>query len=183
MARIVTLNGVKPKIGKNCFLASTAVIIGDVEIADNCSIWDGAVLRGDVGKIRVGQGTNIQDNAVIHSSAGRSWVEIGEGTSIGHNAVVHGAIVGAHVLIGMNSVILDNAEIGDGAVVAASALVLAKTIVAPRALMAGGPAQFGKDGQRISDTLQGVCRRKRQQEGKQAEDSRGRHARPLIIDV
>jgi hexapeptide transferase family protein len=145
MARIVTLNGVKPKIGENCFLASTAVIIGDVEIADNCSIWYGAVLRGDVGKIRVGRGTNIQDNAVIHSSAGRSWVEIGEGTSIGHNAVVHGAIVGAHVLIGMNSVILDNAEIGDGAVVAASALVLAKTIVAPRALMAGVPAKFVKE--------------------------------------
>lgn len=145
MARIVTLNGIKPKIGKNCFLASTAVIIGDVEISDNCSIWYGAVLRGDVGKIRIGCGTNVQDNAVIHSSAGQSWVEIGEGTSIGHNAVVHGAIVGAHVLIGMNSVILDNAEVGDGAVIAASALVLAKTVVAPRTLMAGVPAKLVKE--------------------------------------
>ena len=145
MAHIVTLNGIKPKIGKNCFLASTAVIIGDVEIDDDCSIWYGAVLRGDVGKIIVRNSTNIQDNAVIHSSAGRSWVEIGEGTSIGHSAVVHGALIGAHVLIGMNSVILDNAEIGDGAVIAASALVLAKTIVAPRALMAGVPAKFMKE--------------------------------------
>jgi len=142
MARIVTLNGIRPKIGKNCFLASTAVIIGDVEIGGDCSIWYGAVLRGDVGKIRVGRGTNIQDNAVIHSSAGQSWVDIGEGSSIGHCAVVHGAVIGAHVLIGMNSVILDNAEVGDGAVIAASALVLSKTIVTPRALMAGVPAKF-----------------------------------------
>ena len=141
MAHIITLNGIKPKIGKNCFLASTAVIIGEVEIEDECSIWYGAVLRGDVGKILVRRVANIQDNAVIHSSAGRSWVEIGEETSIGHSAVVHGAIVGAHCLIGMGSVILDNAEIGEKSVVAASALVLAKTIVPPLALMAGVPAK------------------------------------------
>lgn len=142
MARIITVNGIRPRIGKNCFLASTAVIIGDVEIADDCSIWYGAVLRGDVGKIRVERGTNIQDNAVVHASAGLSWVVIGEGSSVGHNAVVHGAIIGAHTLIGMNSVVLDNAEVGDGAVVAASALILAKTVVPPRALMAGVPAKL-----------------------------------------
>ncbi len=145
MAHIVTLRGITPKVGKNCFLASTAVIVGDVEIADNCSIWYGAVLRGDVGKIRIAAGCNVQDNAVIHTSAGRSWVEVGEGTSIGHNAVVHGAIIGAHVLIGMGSVVLDNAEIGDGAVVAAGALILAKTVVAPRMLMAGIPAKCVKE--------------------------------------
>ncbi len=145
MARVITLNGVTPKIGKNCFLASTAVIIGDVEIADNCSIWYGAVLRGDVGAIRIGEGVNVQDNAVIHSSAGTSWVEIGAGTSIGHSAVVHGARVGARVLVGMGSVLLDNAQIGDGAVIAASALVLAKTQVPTRALMAGVPAKQVKE--------------------------------------
>ena len=127
MAHIITLNGIKPKIGKNCFLASTAVIIGEVEIEDDCSIWYGAVLRGDVGKIVIRKGSNIQDNAVIHSSAGRSWVEIGEGTSIGHSAVVHGAVVGAHCLIGMGSVVLDNAEIGDK--------------FPPLTLMAGVPAK------------------------------------------
>ena len=94
MAYIVTLRGVRPRIGKHCFLAETAVIIGDVEIGDNCSIWYGAVLRGDVGRITVGNGVNIQDGAVVHSTAGVSVVEIGDGVSVGHNAIVHGAHVG-----------------------------------------------------------------------------------------
>lgn len=141
MAYIVTLRGVRPKIGKNCFLAETAVIIGDVEIGDNCSIWYGAVLRGDVGRITLGNGVNIQDGAVVHSTAGVSVVVIGDGVSVGHNAIVHGAHVEPGALVGMGSTVLDNARVGAGALVAANALVLGNTQIPPMTLWAGVPAK------------------------------------------
>ena len=84
-----TLNGIAPKIGKGCFIAENAAIIGDVEIGDDCSIWYGAVLRGDVNPIRLGNRVNIQDGAVLHTLYKRSVVEIGDDVSVGHNAVIH----------------------------------------------------------------------------------------------
>ena len=94
MAIIRPLNGIVPKIGKNCFIAENAAIIGDVEIGDDCSIWYGAVLRGDVNPIRLGSRVNIQDGAVLHTLYRKSVVEIGDDVSVGHNAVIHGAKVG-----------------------------------------------------------------------------------------
>ena len=91
MAVIRPLNGIVPKIGRNCFIAENAAIIGDVEIGDDCSIWYGAVLRGDVNPIRLGNRVNIQDGAVLHTLYKKSVVEIGDDVSVGHNAVIHGA--------------------------------------------------------------------------------------------
>ena len=107
MAIIKPLNGIVPKIGKNCFIAENAAIIGDVEIGDDCSIWYGAVLRGDVNPIRLGNRVNIQDGAVLHTLYRKSVVEIGNDVSVGHNAVIHGAKVGNDVLVGMGAVLLD----------------------------------------------------------------------------
>lgn len=144
MAHIVTLRGVRPRIGKNCFLAPTAVIIGDVEIGDNCSIWYGCVLRGDVNAIRIGNGVNIQDNATIHTLYQQSQSILGDNVSVGHNAVVHGAIVESGALVGMGATLLDNCRIGAGAIVAAGALVSANKVVDPATLWAGVPAKFIK---------------------------------------
>ena len=144
MAIIKKLNGITPKIGKNCFIAENAAIIGDVEIGDDCSIWYGAVLRGDVGPITLGDRVNIQDNAVLHATTDVSEVIIGNDVSVGHNAIVHGAIIENDVLIGMGAVIMDNAVVPDGTVVAAGAVVLANTVLEP-GIWAGVPAKKVKD--------------------------------------
>lgn len=145
MAHIITVRGKTPRVGKNCFLAETAVLIGDVEIGDDCSIWYGAVLRGDVNPIRIGNGVNIQDNAVLHTLYEKSVVELGDDVSVGHNATVHGAKVGRGSLIGMGSVLLDYVEVGEGALVAAGAVVSPRTIVPARTLWAGVPARQVKE--------------------------------------
>ena len=145
MARIITVRGKTPRVGKNCFLAETAVLIGDVEIGNDCSIWYGAVLRGDVNPIRIGNGVNIQDNAVLHTLYEKSVVELGDDVSVGHNATVHGAKVGRGSLVGMGSVLLDYVEVGEGALVAAGAVVSPRTIVPARTLWAGVPARQVKE--------------------------------------
>lgn len=145
MAHIITVRGKTPRVGKNCFLAETAVLIGDVEIGDDCSIWYGAVLRGDVNPIRIGNGVNIQDNAVLHTLYEKSVVELGDDVSVGHNATVHGAKVGCGSLVGMGSVLLDYVEVGEGALVAAGAVVSPRTIVPARTLWAGVPARQMKE--------------------------------------
>lgn len=145
MAHIITVRGKTPRVGKNCFLAETAVLIGDVEIGDDCSVWYGAVLRGDVNPIRIGNGVNIQDNAVLHTLYEKSVVELGDDVSVGHNATVHGAKVGRGSLVGMGSVLLDYVEVGEGALVAAGAVVSPRTIVPARTLWAGVPARQVKE--------------------------------------
>jgi carbonic anhydrase/acetyltransferase-like protein (isoleucine patch superfamily) len=144
MALIKELRGFTPKIGKNCFLAETAVIIGDTTIGDDCSIWYGAVLRGDVNTIIVGNRVNIQDGAVLHTLYERSIVEIGDDVSIGHNAIIHGAKVGNNVLIGMGAILMDNAVIPDNTIIAAGAVVLSNAILEP-GVYAGLPAKKVKN--------------------------------------
>ena len=145
MAIIRPLNGITPKIGKGCFIAENAAIIGDVEIGDDCSIWYGAVLRGDVNPIRLGNRVNIQDGAVLHTLYKRSVVEIGDDVSVGHNAVIHGAKVGNDVLVGMGAVLLDGVEVADGSIIAAGAVVLSNSKLEP-GVYAGVPAKKVKDG-------------------------------------
>jgi carbonic anhydrase/acetyltransferase-like protein (isoleucine patch superfamily) len=141
MALIKSLRGFAPVIGKNCFLAETAVIIGDVVIGDGCSIWYGAVLRGDVNSIAIGNRVNIQDGAVLHTLYERSKVLIGSDVSVGHNATIHGATVGSNVLVGMGATLLDNALIPDNTIVAAGALVLSNAQLEPYSVYAGVPAK------------------------------------------
>jgi len=145
MAIIRPLRGITPKIGKNCFIAENAVIIGDVTIGDDCSIWYGVVLRGDVNTIKIGNRVNIQDNASVHTLYQRSVTIIGDDVSVGHNAVVHGAKVGNDVLVGMGAVLMDNAEIADGSIIAAGAVVLSDQKLEP-GVYAGVPAKKVKDG-------------------------------------
>lgn len=145
MAHIISVRGFTPKIGKNCFLAETATVIGDVTIGEGSSIWFGAVLRGDVNTITIGKNVNIQDNAVIHTLYEKSVTIIGDNVSIAHNAVVHGAKLEDNCLIGIGAVVLDNAVIGSGAIIAANAVVLTGTIVEPNSIYAGAPAKKVKD--------------------------------------
>lgn len=142
---IKEINGKSPAVGKGTFVAENAVLTGDVTVGDNCSIWYGAVLRGDVGAIRIGDNSNVQDGAVLHGTYGVSKTVLGEYVSVGHNAVVHGARIGNDVLIGMGSVIMDNAVIPDGTIIAAGAVVLANSILEP-GIYAGIPAKKVKEG-------------------------------------
>lgn len=141
---IKTLNGKTPVVGENTFVADNAALVGDVTIGNDCSIWYGAVLRGDVGAIRIGNGSNVQDGAVLHGTLGVSETVLGENVSVGHNAVVHGAKIGNDVLIGMGAVVMDNAVIPDGTVIAAGAVILANSVLEP-GIYAGVPAKKVKD--------------------------------------
>lgn len=144
MAIIKSVRGFTPKIGKDCFIADNAVIVGDVEIGDGCSVWFGAVIRGDVNSIRIGNHVNIQDGAVLHTLYEKSTIELGDYVSVGHNVTIHGAKVKDYALVGMGSTVLDHAVVGEGAIVAAGALVLSKTQIEPNTIWAGVPAKFVK---------------------------------------
>ena len=144
MAIIRNVRGFTPKIGKDTFLADNAVVVGDVTIGDECSIWFGAVLRGDVNTITLGNRVNVQDGSVLHTLYQKSTFEIRDDVSIGHNVTIHGAKIHDMALIGMGSVVLDDAEIGEGAIIAAGSVVLKGTKVGPHELWAGSPAKFKK---------------------------------------
>lgn len=141
MAVIKEIKGIKPQMGENCFLAETAVVIGDVVMGDDCSVWYGAVLRGDVNSIIIGNKVNIQDGAVIHTLYRRSKTMIGNNVSVGHNAVIHGATIEDSCLIGMGAIVLDNAVVESGAIVAAGALVTSGMRVEGGYIYAGVPAK------------------------------------------
>jgi len=145
MALIKSVRGFTPLIGKDCYLAENATVVGDVVMGDGCSIWFNAVLRGDVNSIRIGNYVNIQDGSVLHTLFEKSTVEIGDYVSIGHNVTVHGAKIDNYALIGMGAILLDYAEVGEGAIIAAGALVLSNTIIPPFTLWAGVPAKFVKN--------------------------------------
>lgn len=141
MALIRTVRGLTPAFGREAFLAETAVVIGDVVMGDQCSVWYNAVVRGDVHSIRIGDRVNIQDGVVLHCTYQRAALTIGSDVSIGHNAIVHGCTIHDRVLIGMGAIVMDGAEIGSGSVVAAGAVVLQGTRVEPGSLVAGVPAK------------------------------------------
>ena len=133
----------KPVIGKNVFVAPTAMIIGDVEIQDGASIWYGVVIRGDQASIRIGKNTNIQDNCTIHVDEGLPAI-IGDRVSVGHNAVIHGCLIEDECLIGINAVVLNGAIVRSGSVVAAGSVVTEGQEVGPHHLVTGIPAKFKK---------------------------------------
>ena len=141
MALVKTLNGKTPKFGENCFLAETAAIIGDVEMGNNCSIWYSAVLRGDVHYIKIGNNTNIQDNAVVHATYKKSPTNIGNNVTIAHGAIVHGCTIHDNVMIGMNAVVLDNVIVESNTIIAAGSVVTKGTIVESGCVYGGIPAK------------------------------------------
>lgn len=138
---ILPLKGYTPQIGKNCFIADTARIIGEVEIGNNCSIWYNALLRGDVGLLKIGDECNIQDGAILHATTGISQTILEERVSIGHNAIVHGAIIKSDVLVGMGAIIMDNAIINSQSIIAAGSIVLANQELEGGYIYAGNPAK------------------------------------------
>ena len=159
MAIIKSVRGFTPKMGRNCYLADNATIIGDVEMGDDCSIWFGAVLRGDVNPIRIGNRVNIQDNCTIHTTFEDSVAEIGDHVTIGHNVVIHGARIEASSLIGIGSVLLDHAVVGSNTIVAAGSVVLERTILEPNSLYAGVPVKRIKtvDRRRLESMIERIA--------------------------
>ena len=145
MAYVKSVRGRTPKVGEGTFVAETAVLIGDVTIGKDCSIWYNTVLRGDVNTITVGDRTNIQDGTVIHTlydgSKHPSQTHIGS-----DNATIHGAIIEDNCLIGMGATILDNAVVASGCIIAANALVLSNSKLEPNSVYAGIPAKKVKEG-------------------------------------
>ena len=129
-----------PEIAENVFTAPDAVILGDVQIEEECSIWFHAVVRAEAESIRIGRGSNIQDNAVIHVDAGHP-VRIGTGVTIGHGAIIHGCSIGDNTLIGMGAILLNGCTIGAGSLVAAGALVTQGAVIPPGSLVVGSPAR------------------------------------------
>lgn len=141
----VPYKGKKPHIGSGVFVAENASLIGDVEIGDDCSIWFGTVLRGDVHFIRIGSRTNIQDNSVVHVTNDLHPTVIAEEVTIGHGAIVHGCTIRRGALIGMGARVLDGAVIGESALVGAGALVSEGMHVPPRTLVVGVPARVKRE--------------------------------------
>jgi carbonic anhydrase/acetyltransferase-like protein (isoleucine patch superfamily) len=141
MALIKKLNGFTPKFGKDCYLSENASIIGDVACGDQCSFWFNSVVRGDVHSIRIGNGTNIQDGAIIHCTYKKNPTEIGNYVTIGHNAIVHGCTIKDNVLVGMGSIILDRCIIESNSIIAAGAVVTMGTHVKSGEIYAGTPAR------------------------------------------
>lgn len=141
MALIKELLGKKPIIGNDTFLAETAVIIGDVEMGENCSIWYNAVLRGDVNSIKLGNKVNIQDNAMVHCTYQKFPTTLGNNVSVGHNAIVHGCTIQDNVLVGMGAIVMDDCLIESYALIAAGAVVTQGTHVKSGELWAGIPAK------------------------------------------
>jgi carbonic anhydrase/acetyltransferase-like protein (isoleucine patch superfamily) len=145
MALILPVEGVLPKMGKDCFIAPNATIVGDVIMGDDCSIWFNAVIRGDVNSIRMGNKVNVQDGAVLHCTYLKTKTIIGDNVSIGHNAIVHGCTIHDNVLIGMGSIVMDNAVVHSNTIIAAGAVVLEGTICEAGSIYAGVPAKKVKD--------------------------------------
>jgi carbonic anhydrase/acetyltransferase-like protein (isoleucine patch superfamily) len=134
-----SFDGVEPDIHETAYVDDAAVVVGDVVLERNASVWPNATLRGDSGTVLVAEGSNVQDGAVLHEDA-----TLGTGVTVGHNAIVHDATVEAGALVGMGSIVLDDSVIGSEAIVAAGAVVTEGAEVPPRSLVAGTPANVVK---------------------------------------
>lgn len=141
MALILPVKGIKPKFGKNCYLAENSTIVGDVEMGDDCSVWFQAVIRGDVNAIKMGNKVNVQDGAIIHCTYQKFATTIGNSVSIGHRAIVHGCTIHDNVLIGMGAIVMDNAVVESNVLIAAGAVVLENAHLESGFIYAGVPAK------------------------------------------
>jgi len=155
MKNILTYRGITPKIDSSSFIASTAIISGDVAIGKNVGVWYGCVIRGDVEKIRIGDDTNIQDNTVIHVTRANHAQNktgdegaptiIGKGVTIGHSAIIHACIIEDYAFIGMGSILMDLAKVESYGMLAAGAVLTPGKIVKSGQIWAGNPAKYFRD--------------------------------------
>ncbi|HKN85999.1 MAG TPA: gamma carbonic anhydrase family protein [Nitrospiraceae bacterium] len=139
---IRTYQGIRPKIAESAFIEETAVVIGDVVIGDDSSVWFNAVIRGDVHYIRIGNRTNIQDLCAIHVSHDIYPTTLGDDVTVGHHVVLHGCTIKDRVLIGMGAILMDGVVIGEDCIVGAGALITEQTVVPPKSLILGSPAKI-----------------------------------------
>jgi len=137
---IIPYKGTSPVIHENCFIAPGCFIVGDVTIGAESSVWFGAVLRGDINWIKIGEWTNIQDGCVVHVTNNTAPAQIGDHVTVGHGAILHGCRIESACLIGMGAIILDKAVIGGGSLVAAGSVVKGGMVVPPGSMVAGNPA-------------------------------------------
>jgi len=145
MAIIKPYKGKYPKIHPTAFIAENAVIIGDVEIGEDCSIWYNVVIRGDVNYIRIGDRTNIQDGTIIHVDHRKYPTIIGKEVTVGHNVMLHACTIEDRCLIGMSATIMDGAVVGRESIVGAGSLITPGKVVQPRSLWTGSPAKFKRE--------------------------------------
>ena len=137
--------GKSPQYDSSNFIADTAVVIGDVELGREASIWHHCTLRGDVNYIRIGEASNVQDNSVVHVTHGTAPTDIGARVTIGHGAIIHGCTIENEVLVGMGATILDHATIGKHSIIGAKALVTKDADIPPRSLVLGQPAKVVRE--------------------------------------
>lgn len=135
-------DGKVPQIHPRAWVHPSAVVIGEVELAEGVSVWPTAVLRGDMGPIRIGRDSNLQDGAVCHDTTDHSQTMVGERVTVGHRAVLHGCTIGDDCLVGMGAMILDRAVVGAGSFVAAGSLVPPGKVFPPGSFLMGSPAKL-----------------------------------------
>ncbi len=140
--------GTHPRVSPTAFLAEDAVVVGDVRIGNDASIWYGCVLRGDVGPLRIGDATNVQEGTILHCAPGQEPTVLGSWVTVGHGVVLHGCSVGARSLVGMSATLLDGVVVGEECIIGAGALVPPGTVVPARTLVTGSPAKFSR---RVTD--------------------------------
>lgn len=141
MAIIKKISDKTPLWGKDCFLAENSVLVGDVILGDECSVWFGAVIRGDVNFIKIGNRVNIQDHAIIHCTYNKYSTTIGDNVSLGHRAIVHGCTIKSQVLVGMGSIVMDDVLVESNSIIAAGAVVTQGKHIKSGEIWAGVPAK------------------------------------------
>lgn len=145
LSKLVSYRGLFPEVADDVFIADGARLIGDVTVGAGSSVWYNTVLRGDVHPIRIGEGTNLQDLVLGHTSNGRTPLVIGSDCTIGHGAIVHGCTIEDGALVGMGSIALDESVISEGAILAAGAVLTERTVVPAGTLWAGVPARYVRE--------------------------------------
>jgi len=145
MTSILTLDGITPKLGAEVFVAPNAVLIGDVVVGALSGVWFGAVLRGDLMPIRVGARSSVQDNCVLHTTNGQTPTVVGDACTVGHGVILHGCTIEHRVLVGMGSVVMDEAVVGSDTILGAGSLVTVGCRIPPGVLALGRPAKVIRD--------------------------------------
>lgn len=159
MSKLIALDGKTPRLGSRVFVADGAVLVGDVEVGDDSSVFYNAVLRGDLAPIRIGNRTNIQDNVTVHVSTGMGVV-VGDEVTVGHNAVLHACTIDDNVMVGMGAIVMDGAHIKKNCIVGAGAVVTQGREFPENSLVLGAPAHVVREltTEEIDGVLGGVER-------------------------
>ncbi len=142
---IKNIQNKQPQLGNNVYVSENAMVIGDVTLGDKVNVWFGAVLRGDMHYIKIGNRTNIQDNSVVHVTTAVSPTKIGSGVTVGHGAIIHGCTIEDDCLIGMGAILMDDAVIGAGSLIGAGALIPPNMIISENSLVVGSPGKVVRE--------------------------------------